>query len=108
MWHALIFNKLYFNESYVEPLFAGVNNMLRYDYMSNNDVYFLRVVGGHLWLCGSFWPGCYSTLVTNGLLQESVDDGSQAAVPCLQHGAEVAATGDLQLRVPHVPQHDRR
>lgn len=42
------------------------------------------------------------------LFQTCVDDVPAATHAQLQHDAEVAAPRDLQLRVPHVPQHYRR
>lgn len=41
------------------------------------------------------------------VLQESVDDVSASADEKFKHDAEMAAPGDLKLRVPHVPEHDR-
>lgn len=42
------------------------------------------------------------------VLQESVDDVAPSVDEELQHDAEVAASGDIELRVSHVPEHDCR
>ncbi|GBP76237.1 hypothetical protein EVAR_61907_1 [Eumeta japonica] len=40
--------------------------------------------------------------------QARLDDVAAPADAQLQHDTEVAAPGDLQLRIPNVPQHDSR
>ena len=40
--------------------------------------------------------------------QTSVDGAGEAALQDVGHDAEVAEAGDLQLRLPHVPQHGGR
>lgn len=38
--------------------------------------------------------------------QESIDDVAQTADAKFEHDAEMAAEGDIQLRIPDVPKHD--
>lgn len=46
--------------------------------------------------------------LTLDVLQARLHDVRQADDAQLQHDAEVAAPGDFQLRVPHVPEHHSR
>ena len=40
--------------------------------------------------------------------QESFDDVAQTVDEVVQYDPEMAASRNIQFRIPHVPQHDRR